>query len=115
MGAIRECLKKKCGAAVADKVRIQYGGSVTPENCGDLISKPNIDGFLVGGASLKPTFMDIVNKCDTSEMAKLWPAFKTKMTAEGCNDAAIAAFKYNYGVLVSGADVMIPETKLDPV
>jgi len=37
------------------------------------------------------------------------------MEKEGCNAAAIAAFKYNYGVLVSGADVMIPETRLDPV
>merc|ERR1719330_1114744 len=42
------------------KVRIQYGGSVTPENCADLMSKPDIDGFLVGGASLKPSFMEIV-------------------------------------------------------
>ncbi|OLP84917.1 Triosephosphate isomerase [Symbiodinium microadriaticum] len=44
-------------------VRIQYGGSVTPDNCKELITKPNIDGFLVGGASLKPTFMDIVTAC----------------------------------------------------
>eukprot|EP00928_Gymnodinium_smaydae_P005190 TRINITY_DN11784_c0_g6_i1.p1 TRINITY_DN11784_c0_g6~~TRINITY_DN11784_c0_g6_i1.p1 ORF type:complete len:736 (+),score=215.93 TRINITY_DN11784_c0_g6_i1:57-2210(+) len=113
--AIRDFIKKKVSAAVADKVRIQYGGSVTPENCKELIAKPNIDGFLVGGASLKPTFMDIVNSCDTSKMGQMWPAYKTKMKAEGCNEAAIAAFKYNYGVLVSGADVMIPESKLDPV
>ena len=41
------------------QMRIQYGGSVTPENCKELIAKPNIDGFLVGGASLKPSFMEI--------------------------------------------------------
>ena len=43
-------------------MRIQYGGSVTPDNCGDLIKCPDVDGFLVGGASLKPSFMDIINK-----------------------------------------------------
>jgi len=58
--AIRTYLKEAVSAEVADKVRIQYGGSVTPENCGELISKPNIDGFLVGGASLKPTFATII-------------------------------------------------------
>eukprot|EP00930_Biecheleria_cincta_P051002 TRINITY_DN36161_c0_g1_i1.p1 TRINITY_DN36161_c0_g1~~TRINITY_DN36161_c0_g1_i1.p1 ORF type:complete len:252 (-),score=56.56 TRINITY_DN36161_c0_g1_i1:106-861(-) len=63
--AIRAYLKEAVGAEVADKVRIQYGGSVTPENCADLIAKPNIDGFLVGGASLKPTFMDIVTACQS--------------------------------------------------
>jgi triosephosphate isomerase len=60
--AIREYLKTAVSAEVADKVRIQYGGSVTPDNCAELIKKPNIDGFLVGGASLKPTFMDIITK-----------------------------------------------------
>lgn len=58
--AIRAYLKEAVSEEVAEKVRIQYGGSVTPENCAELISKPNIDGFLVGGASLKPSFLDIV-------------------------------------------------------
>jgi len=40
-----------------------YGGSVTAKNCADLIRQPNIDGFLVGGASLKPEFKDIVLSC----------------------------------------------------
>jgi len=62
--AIRAYLKEAVSAEVAEKVRIQYGGSVSPDNCADLISKPNIDGFLVGGASLKPTFMDIVKKVE---------------------------------------------------
>ena len=49
---IREWLgKNKEGA---DKVRIQYGGSVKPENIEGLMSQPEIDGALVGGASLKP-------------------------------------------------------------
>lgn len=113
--AIRAYLKEAAGAAVADKVRIQYGGSVTPDNCAELITKPNIDGFLVGGASLKPTFMDIVSKVGPSKMVDMWPKYEEKMKKEDLNESAIAAFKYNYGVLVSGADVMIPESKLDPV
>jgi len=65
--AIRAFLKEKVSAEVADKVRIQYGGSVTPENCKELITKPDVDGFLVGGASLKPTFMTIIT--DTAAAA----------------------------------------------
>merc|ERR1719436_1172396 len=60
--AIRAHLREAVSADVAEKVRIQYGGSVTPDNCAELIAKPDIDGFLVGGASLKPTFMDIITK-----------------------------------------------------
>eukprot|EP00930_Biecheleria_cincta_P076436 TRINITY_DN63660_c0_g1_i1.p1 TRINITY_DN63660_c0_g1~~TRINITY_DN63660_c0_g1_i1.p1 ORF type:complete len:378 (+),score=107.26 TRINITY_DN63660_c0_g1_i1:79-1212(+) len=60
--AIRAFMAKTVSEEVAEKVRIQYGGSVTAENCAELIKKPNIDGFLVGGASLKPSFMEIVQK-----------------------------------------------------
>ncbi|TMS34837.1 hypothetical protein L596_002348 [Steinernema carpocapsae] len=58
---IREFLKEKVSADVAEKVRIIYGGSVTAENCVELGKKPDIDGFLVGGASLKPDFVKIIN------------------------------------------------------
>ncbi|CAD7941750.1 unnamed protein product [Amoebophrya sp. A25] len=58
--ACREILASAVSAEVAASVRIQYGGSVTPDNCAELMSCPDVDGFLVGGASLKPTFMDIV-------------------------------------------------------
>jgi triosephosphate isomerase (TIM) len=40
--------------SAADKIRILYGGSVKPENTEDLMSEPNIDGALIGGASLDP-------------------------------------------------------------
>jgi len=63
IAAIRAFLKAKCGDAVAEKVRIQYGGSVSPGNCVELIGKPDIDGFLVGGASLKPDFTKILDSC----------------------------------------------------
>jgi triosephosphate isomerase len=50
---IRQLLAKNFDAETARGVRIQYGGSVTPENIAALISQPDIDGALVGGASLK--------------------------------------------------------------
>lgn len=46
---------------VADGTRIIYGGSATAENCAELYAQPDINGFLVGGASLKPDFLKIVN------------------------------------------------------
>lgn len=51
---IREKIKNIYSEEVADRIRILYGGSVTPENIKDLMKKPNIDGVLVGGASLDP-------------------------------------------------------------
>lgn len=59
--AIREWLKKEVSADAAEKTRILYGGSVTEKNCGELAKQSDIDGFLVGGASLKPAFVDIIN------------------------------------------------------
>lgn len=59
---IRELVKEIFGQEAADKVRIQYGGSVKPENVKDIMSKENIDGALVGGASLEAkSFGDLVN------------------------------------------------------
>jgi len=48
-------------------------------------------------------------------MEESWPAYEEKMKKEGLNDAAIAAFKYNLGVLLSGASTMIPESDIGPV
>ena len=45
----------------AEAVRIQYGGSMNASNAAELLSKPNIDGGLIGGASLKADFGQIVN------------------------------------------------------
>ncbi len=50
---IRGVLAEKFGRGVADKIRIQYGGSVKPDNALTLLSCPDVDGALVGGASLK--------------------------------------------------------------
>jgi triosephosphate isomerase len=59
--AIREWLKKEVSPEAAEKTRILYGGSVNEKNCGELAKQADIDGFLVGGASLKPAFVDIIN------------------------------------------------------
>lgn len=59
--ALRKWFVENVSQAVSDGIRIQYGGSVTAANCRELGSQPDIDGFLVGGASLKPEFVQIVN------------------------------------------------------
>nr|AAF34328.1 triosephosphate isomerase/glyceraldehyde-3-phosphate dehydrogenase precursor [Trieres chinensis] len=58
---IRQYLGEVAGADVAESTRILYGGSATGATAPGLSAKPDIDGFLVGGASLKPEFADIVN------------------------------------------------------
>ncbi|MGA2684708.1 MAG: triose-phosphate isomerase [Verrucomicrobiota bacterium] len=58
---IRSLLVKLFGGAVAKKVRIQYGGSVKPANARELMSQPDVDGALVGGAALESrSFADII-------------------------------------------------------
>lgn len=76
--AIREYLTKAVSPKVAEDTRIIYGGSVNAGNCKELCTcatpsvrhklrfasvalQPDVDGFLVGGASLKPEFVDIIN------------------------------------------------------
>ncbi|KAJ7176796.1 Triosephosphate isomerase [Mycena filopes] len=58
---IRKLLSSAVSPAVAEKTRIIYGGSVNKGNCIELATQPDVDGFLVGGASLKPEFVDIIN------------------------------------------------------
>ena len=58
---IREKIEEMYNKTVSDSIRIIYGGSVTGTNAKELITKENIDGALVGGASLKEDFIDIVN------------------------------------------------------
>lgn len=64
-GFIRDWLGTRFGAAAADRIRIQYGGSVKPDNVGALLAQPDIDGGLVGGASLEPeSFASICRSAD---------------------------------------------------
>jgi triosephosphate isomerase len=65
---IREYLTKLAGSEIAEKTRILYGGSVTADTAAELMSQPDIDGALVGGASLEPRgFAKIVTAAVTAE------------------------------------------------
>eukprot|EP00095_Tigriopus_kingsejongensis_P012330 maker-scaffold797_size95806-snap-gene-0.18 protein:Tk12330 transcript:maker-scaffold797_size95806-snap-gene-0.18-mRNA-1 annotation:"triosephosphate isomerase" len=59
--ALRKWLSENVSPEVAENLRILYGGSVTAANCKELAKCPDIDGSLVGGASLKPEFVQIIN------------------------------------------------------
>ena len=59
--AIRETIAEVYDTDTAEKIRIQYGGSMNAGNCKELLAKPDIDGGLIGGAALKPDFGQIVN------------------------------------------------------
>ena len=63
---VRELVAER-DRAIADRVRILYGGSVKPDNAGELISRPQIDGALVGGASLDPD--DFASIAETAAVA----------------------------------------------
>ncbi|KAF3483392.1 triosephosphate isomerase [Arthroderma uncinatum] len=59
--SIRKWLSETVSPAVSEATRIIYGGSVNEKNCNELAKQQDVDGFLVGGASLKPAFVDIIN------------------------------------------------------
>jgi triosephosphate isomerase len=60
-GVIRQAARRRYGSETAEAIRIQYGGSVKPDNAVSLLAQPEIDGALVGGASLKvPDFLAIL-------------------------------------------------------
>lgn len=59
-GTVRATLTELYGDETAQQIRIQYGGSVKPSNVAEIMAQPDIDGALVGGASLKPDFVELV-------------------------------------------------------
>jgi triosephosphate isomerase len=59
---VRGSIAEIFGGEVADAVRVQYGGSVNVDNISDFMAMPEIDGALVGGASLKPDFVELVRR-----------------------------------------------------
>jgi len=66
---IRQWLAQRFGAAAAESIRIQYGGSVTATNAASLLAQPDVDGALVGGASLEAdSFAAIVKAADTAKV-----------------------------------------------
>ena len=60
--SVRGALAEIYGEEVAQQVRVQYGGSVTPDNISEFMVMPEIDGALVGGASLKPEFVELARQ-----------------------------------------------------
>ena len=66
---VRGTIAELYGDDVAEKVRIQYGGSTKPANIESFMRQPEIDGALVGGASLKPSFVDMIGKTAALEQA----------------------------------------------
>jgi len=64
---VRKWMAANVSPEAAASTRIIYGGSVTAKNCGELATQPDIDGFLVGGASLKPEFVDIIKSASLSK------------------------------------------------
>ena len=64
---LRRAVSETADPAAGRELRILYGGSVKPSNCEELIAQPDIDGFLIGGASLDSTeFLDIIRLCGRS-------------------------------------------------
>jgi triosephosphate isomerase len=66
---LRKWLVTNVSPAVAESTRIIYRGSVNGANCKELAAKPDVDGFLVGGASLKPEFVDIIKSATVKSSA----------------------------------------------
>ncbi|CAL9096602.1 unnamed protein product [Musa textilis] len=66
---LRKWLQINVSVEVAESIRIIYGGSVNGANCKELAAQPDVDGFLVGGASLKPEFVDIINSATVKSCA----------------------------------------------
>lgn len=69
-GFVRGLVQKLYNATAAESIRIQYGGSVKPENAADLLAKPNVDGALVGGASLDPEGFAVIVKAGAAIAAR---------------------------------------------
>ena len=60
---LRAAVAERLGAGAAAELRILYGGSVKPDNAAELFARPDLDGFLIGGASLDPgSFLDIIRR-----------------------------------------------------
>ncbi|RVX13732.1 Triosephosphate isomerase, cytosolic [Vitis vinifera] len=64
---LRNWFQANTSPEVAATIRIIYGGSVSGANCKELAAKPDVDGFLVGGASLKPEFIDIIKSAEVKK------------------------------------------------
>jgi triosephosphate isomerase len=69
-GFVRGLIAKQYNGTAAESIRIQYGGSVKPGNAADLLARPNVDGALVGGASLDPNDFAVIVKAGAAVVAQ---------------------------------------------
>jgi len=97
---IRRWLREHVSPAAAEQTRIIYGGSVTGANCKEIAVLPDVDGFLVGGSSLKPDFVDIIHSKPGSGKAR------KGFINIGINGAG------RIGRLVLRASLLNPETRV---
>ena len=100
---IRDWLSVNCSPYVAKAIRIQYGGSASAKNAPELSACPDIDGFLVGGASLKPEFATIVSAIAEAKSKK--SAF---------NKLSIADLDVAGKRVLIRVDFNVPQDKKDP-
>ena len=70
-GFVRALIRKQYNENVAESLRIQYGGSVKPHNAAELLCQPDVDGALVGGASLDPEGFAIIVKAAAAAAARI--------------------------------------------
>jgi len=101
--AIRKWIAEAVSPAVAEKIRIQYGGSANAKNAPELSACPDIDGFLVGGASLKPEFADIVSAISA---AKKWTPTKIGINGFGRIGRMVFQAICDQGLLGTELDVV---------
>ena len=94
--AIRDWLKG-VSDKVADETRILYGGSVSEKNCGELSKQPDIDGFLVGGASLKPAC-----KLNPLRVAMYFRAYQTDLAVQSSTSSIAPSSDFSNSLAVPG-------------
>mmetsp|Transcript_54268 Transcript_54268/g.107784 ORF Transcript_54268/g.107784 Transcript_54268/m.107784 type:complete len:770 (-) Transcript_54268:636-2945(-) len=102
---IRAWLATKIGAEYAAYMRIQYGGSANAKNAPALSAQPDIDGFLVGGASLKPEFKDIVDAISAARAPK---------KASALNKLQLSSVDLKGQRVLIRVDFNVPQDKKNP-
>merc|ERR1719305_1962731 len=100
---IRKLISEKASPEVAAAIRIQYGGSANAGNAAELSAQPDIDGFLVGGASLKPEIKDIVSAISDAKGAEAVEVKAVEVKAAAPSKAAAPAAKGTPAPLAPGA------------
>jgi len=102
--AIRAWISENVSEYVGKAIRIQYGGSANAKNAPELSACPDIDGFLVGGASLKPEFADIVDAISVAKLPKKSALDKLQLSSVNVKGKRV----------LIRVDFNVPQDKKDP-